>query len=68
MVYELFKAVFKAYLWLWSSKDVKNDMWVVKGKFCQNFPKPMSLFFTLQTFKLDYFSWRLNLRIRATNI
>ena len=34
-------------VWLWSlvrTKDVKNDMWVVKGKFCQNFPRPLSLF------------------------
>ena len=32
-------------VWLWSSKDVKNDMWVVKGKLCQNFPRPVSIFF-----------------------
>ena len=34
-------------VWLWSlvrTKDVKNDMGVVKGKFCKNFPRPVSLF------------------------
>ena len=37
-------------VWLWSlvrTKDVKNDMWVVKGKFCQIFPRPMFLFFAV---------------------
>ena len=35
-------------VWLWSlvrTKDVKNDMWVVMGKFCQNFLRPVSFFF-----------------------
>ena len=46
-------------VWLWSlvrTKDVKNDMWVVKGKFCQKFPRPLSLFFAI--------TWPTDLQIR----
>ena len=44
--------------WLWyfvRTKDVKNDIWVVKGKFCKNFPRPVSLFFTI--------TWTTDLKI-----
>ena len=37
-------------VWLWSlvrTKDVKNDMWVIKGKFYQNFLRPVSLFLAI---------------------